>query len=111
MGALGTVPVDQEPIYDPDDASIDPPFKVQRGVSYPKHYPTIPWNEMQLVLGMRGDKKEHEEREYQEMLDEEAFQEAMEHQRMYEQIDKGRERQNKEEREWEEMNDYFNPRN
>ncbi|GJY76156.1 hypothetical protein Tco_0481272 [Tanacetum coccineum] len=30
-------PVDQEPIDDPDAASIDPLFKVKRGVSYPKH--------------------------------------------------------------------------
>nr|GEV22978.1 hypothetical protein [Tanacetum cinerariifolium] len=48
------IPVDQEPIDDPDDASIDPHFKVKKGVSYPKHDPTIPWNEMQHVLGMRN---------------------------------------------------------
>ncbi|GKB83555.1 hypothetical protein Tco_0950450 [Tanacetum coccineum] len=47
-------PVDQEPIDDPDAASIDPLFKVKRGVSYPKHDLTIPWNEMQPVLGMIG---------------------------------------------------------
>ncbi|GKC84870.1 hypothetical protein Tco_1140587 [Tanacetum coccineum] len=46
-------PIDQEPIDDPDAASIDPLFKVKRGVSYPKHDPTILWNEMQPVLGMR----------------------------------------------------------
>nr|GEW24341.1 splicing factor [Tanacetum cinerariifolium] len=44
--------VDQEPIDDPDAASMDPLYKVKRGVSYPKHDPTIPWNEMQPVLGV-----------------------------------------------------------
>ncbi|GKC68807.1 hypothetical protein Tco_1101405, partial [Tanacetum coccineum] len=51
-------PVDQELIDDPDAASIDPLFKVKRGVSYPKHDPTIPWNEMQPVLGMRYEHPE-----------------------------------------------------
>ncbi|GJV04025.1 zinc finger, CCHC-type containing protein [Tanacetum coccineum] len=44
--------VDQEPIDDPDAASIDPLYKVKRGVSYPKHDPIIPWNEMKPILGM-----------------------------------------------------------
>ncbi|GJV36620.1 calcium/proton exchanger [Tanacetum coccineum] len=48
----------EEPIDDPDAASIDPLFKVKRGVSYPKHDPTIPWNEMQPVLGMRYEHPE-----------------------------------------------------
>ncbi|GJV23643.1 hypothetical protein Tco_1376338 [Tanacetum coccineum] len=48
------IPVDQEQIEDPDDANIDPIFKIKRGVSYPKHDPTIPWNEMQPVLCMRN---------------------------------------------------------
>ncbi|GKA94464.1 hypothetical protein Tco_0816502, partial [Tanacetum coccineum] len=52
------VPVDQEPIEDLDDANIDPLFKVKRGVSYPKHNPAIPWNEMQLVLGLRYENPE-----------------------------------------------------
>ncbi|GJU51850.1 pentatricopeptide repeat-containing protein [Tanacetum coccineum] len=51
-------PVDQEPIDDPDAASIDPMFKVKKGVSYPKHDPTIPWNEMQLVLSIRYEHPE-----------------------------------------------------
>ncbi|GJR69164.1 hypothetical protein Tco_0015229 [Tanacetum coccineum] len=50
--------VDLEPIDDPDAASIDPLYKVKRGVSYPKHDPTIPWNEMQPVLGMRYEHPE-----------------------------------------------------
>nr|GEU43055.1 copia protein [Tanacetum cinerariifolium] len=49
-------PVDQEPINDPDAASVDPIFKVKRGVSYPKHDPTIIWNEMQPILDMRNVK-------------------------------------------------------
>ncbi|GJY91926.1 hypothetical protein Tco_0507708 [Tanacetum coccineum] len=52
------VPVDQEPIEDLDDANIDPLFKVKRGVSYPKHDPAIPWNEMQLFLGLRYENLE-----------------------------------------------------
>ncbi|GJX73644.1 hypothetical protein Tco_0312239 [Tanacetum coccineum] len=48
------IPIDQEPIEDPDDANISPLFKVKRGVSYPKHEPTIPWNKMQPILGMRN---------------------------------------------------------
>ncbi|GJY50552.1 hypothetical protein Tco_0441399 [Tanacetum coccineum] len=99
-------PVDQEPIDDPNAASIDPLFKVKRGVSCPKHDPTIPWNEMQHVL--EEDKRIQQKREYQEKLDEEAFQEAMELQHINEQMDKERERQNREEREWEERKDYFN---
>nr|GEU80136.1 hypothetical protein [Tanacetum cinerariifolium] len=47
--------VDQEPIDDPDAASIDLLYKVKRGVSYPKHDPKISWNEMQPVLVMRND--------------------------------------------------------
>ncbi|GKC11510.1 hypothetical protein Tco_1008292 [Tanacetum coccineum] len=41
----------EEPIDDPDAASIDPLFKVKKGVSYPKHNPTIPWNEMNVEAG------------------------------------------------------------
>ncbi|GJT95787.1 hypothetical protein Tco_1091305 [Tanacetum coccineum] len=52
------VPVDQEPIEDPDDANIDLIFKIKRGVSYLKHDPIIPWNEMQPVLCMRYDHPE-----------------------------------------------------
>nr|GEY04132.1 copia protein [Tanacetum cinerariifolium] len=43
-------PVYQEPINDPNAASINPMFKVKRGVSYPKHDPTILWNEIQPIL-------------------------------------------------------------
>ncbi|GJS17730.1 hypothetical protein Tco_0412202 [Tanacetum coccineum] len=49
---------ESKPIDDPDAASIDPLFKVKRGVSYPKHDPTISWNEMQPVLGMRYEHPE-----------------------------------------------------
>ncbi|GJV50269.1 Ran-binding protein 1 homolog b-like protein [Tanacetum coccineum] len=63
------------------------------------------------LLDPEEEKRQQEEREYQERLDEEAFHEAMERQRMYEQMDEERERQNREEREWEERHDYFNPNN
>ncbi|GJY82475.1 hypothetical protein Tco_0495851 [Tanacetum coccineum] len=66
---------------------------------------------MQDLFDAEEYKREHEDREYQERLDEEAFQEAMEQQRINEQMDEERERHNREEREWEEMNDYFNPSN
>ncbi|GJS30381.1 hypothetical protein Tco_0491001 [Tanacetum coccineum] len=59
---------------------------------------------MHDLLDVEEDKRIQEEREYQEKLDEEAFQEAMEQQQMNEQIDEEREKQNREEREWEERN-------
>ncbi|GJZ31521.1 hypothetical protein Tco_0576568 [Tanacetum coccineum] len=41
-----------EALDDPDDAHIDPIHKAKKGVTYPKHDPTIPWNKMTPVLGM-----------------------------------------------------------
>ncbi|GJV55983.1 hypothetical protein Tco_1456988 [Tanacetum coccineum] len=66
---------------------------------------------MQDLLDAEEYKREHEDREYQERLEEEAFQEAIEQQRINEKMDEEREIHNREEREWEEMNDYFNPSN
>nr|GEY55615.1 splicing factor [Tanacetum cinerariifolium] len=47
-----------EALDDPDDAHIHPIHKAQKGVTYPKHDPTIPWNKMTLVLGMRYEHHE-----------------------------------------------------
>ncbi|GJZ17779.1 hypothetical protein Tco_0553902 [Tanacetum coccineum] len=47
-----------EALDDPDDAHIDPIHKAQKGVTYPKHDPTIPWNKMTPVLGMRCEHPE-----------------------------------------------------
>ncbi|GJS38034.1 hypothetical protein Tco_0536416 [Tanacetum coccineum] len=47
-----------EALDDPDDAHIDPIHKAQKGVTYPKHDPTIPWNKMTPVLGMRYEHPE-----------------------------------------------------
>nr|GEV39390.1 nuclear pore complex protein NUP35-like [Tanacetum cinerariifolium] len=45
------IPVDQEPIDDPDDASIDFLFKVKRSVSYPKHISIIvPKQQVTMVI-------------------------------------------------------------
>ncbi|GJR75293.1 hypothetical protein Tco_0087658 [Tanacetum coccineum] len=44
---------EDEALDDPDDAHINPIHKAQKGVTYPKHDPTIPWNKMAHVLGMR----------------------------------------------------------
>ncbi|GJR58939.1 hypothetical protein Tco_1501101 [Tanacetum coccineum] len=40
-------------IEDPFASHIDLKHKVKNGVVYLKHEPTIPWNEMEPVLGMR----------------------------------------------------------
>ncbi|GJY20378.1 hypothetical protein Tco_0392944 [Tanacetum coccineum] len=37
-----------EALDDPDDAHINPIHKAQKGVTYPKHDPIIPWNKMTL---------------------------------------------------------------
>ncbi|GJY52318.1 hypothetical protein Tco_0443165 [Tanacetum coccineum] len=37
---------------DPDAADIDPNCKAQKGVTYPKHDPTILWNKMTPILGV-----------------------------------------------------------
>nr|GEW47251.1 zinc finger, CCHC-type [Tanacetum cinerariifolium] len=42
-----------EALDDSDDTHIDPIHKVQKGVTYPKHNLTVPWNKMTHVLGMR----------------------------------------------------------
>nr|GEX72220.1 splicing factor [Tanacetum cinerariifolium] len=47
-----------EALDDPDGAHIHPIHKAQKGVTYPKHDPTIPWNKMTLVLGMRYEHPE-----------------------------------------------------
>nr|GEW06968.1 splicing factor [Tanacetum cinerariifolium] len=47
-----------EALDDPNDAHIHPIHKAQKGVTYPKHDPTIPWNKMTLVLGMRYEHPE-----------------------------------------------------
>ncbi|GJR26967.1 hypothetical protein Tco_1103199 [Tanacetum coccineum] len=47
-----------EALDDLDDAHIDPIHKAQKGVTYPKHDPTIPWNKMTPVLGMRYEHPE-----------------------------------------------------
>nr|GEX70569.1 splicing factor [Tanacetum cinerariifolium] len=47
-----------EALDDPDDAHIDPIHKAKKGVTYPKHDPTIPWNKMTPVLGMRYEHPE-----------------------------------------------------
>ncbi|GJT92051.1 hypothetical protein Tco_1080896 [Tanacetum coccineum] len=45
-------------IEDPFASHIDPKHKVKNGVVYLKHEPTIPWNEMEPVLGMRFEHPE-----------------------------------------------------
>ncbi|GJY31323.1 hypothetical protein Tco_0414818 [Tanacetum coccineum] len=47
-----------EALDDPDAADTDPSHKVQKGVTYPKHDPTIPWNKMTPILGMRYEHPE-----------------------------------------------------
>nr|GEV34751.1 splicing factor [Tanacetum cinerariifolium] len=55
----GLVPeTEGEALDDPDDAHIDPIHKAKKGVTYPKHGPTIPWNKMTHVLGMRYEHPE-----------------------------------------------------
>ncbi|PWA61291.1 hypothetical protein CTI12_AA374350 [Artemisia annua] len=59
MGLLRTyvhrqVPVSQhEPEEDPDQNTIDPAYKVKKGVIYPTFNPDVPWNQMKPILGMR----------------------------------------------------------
>nr|GEV94006.1 splicing factor [Tanacetum cinerariifolium]GEX70750.1 splicing factor [Tanacetum cinerariifolium] len=43
---------------DPDGSQIDPHYKIKKGISYPKHDPTMDWNKMEPVLGMRFDHPE-----------------------------------------------------
>ncbi|GKA22457.1 splicing factor [Tanacetum coccineum] len=50
--------IEGEALDDPDAADIDPSHKVQKGVTYPKHDPTIPWNKMTPILGMRYEHPE-----------------------------------------------------
>ena len=47
-----------EALDDPESANIDPSFKVKKGVSYPKHDPSVPWNLMKPILGMRYEHPE-----------------------------------------------------
>ena len=42
-----------EALDDPEADNIDPIFQAKKGVSYPKHDPKTPWNQMTPVLGMR----------------------------------------------------------
>ena len=41
------------PQEDPDGDSIDPVYKVKKGVVYPAFDPELPWDKMEPVLGMR----------------------------------------------------------
>ncbi|GJX14918.1 splicing factor [Tanacetum coccineum] len=40
---------------DPNGSQIDPHYKIKKGTSYPKHDPTMDWDKMEPVLGMRFD--------------------------------------------------------
>ena len=42
-----------EPEEDPEHNTIDPAYKVKKGVVYPTFNPDIPWNQMKPILGMR----------------------------------------------------------
>nr|GEU71015.1 splicing factor [Tanacetum cinerariifolium] len=47
----GTVPqTEGDALKDPDDANIDPSCKAKKGAAYPKHDPTVPWNQMTPIL-------------------------------------------------------------
>ncbi|GJX77529.1 hypothetical protein Tco_0324340 [Tanacetum coccineum] len=46
------------PEDDPDGSTIEPQFKVKRGIVYPVFNPDIPWNQMEPVLGMRYNDSE-----------------------------------------------------
>nr|GEV61841.1 retrovirus-related Pol polyprotein from transposon TNT 1-94 [Tanacetum cinerariifolium] len=45
---------EENALDNPDGAHIDHSHKAQKGVTYPKHDPTIPWNKMTPILGMRS---------------------------------------------------------
>nr|GEY12472.1 hypothetical protein CTI12_AA176900 [Tanacetum cinerariifolium] len=42
-----------------EESIIDDRFKIKKGVSYPKFYPSLEWNKREHVLGMRFDHLEH----------------------------------------------------
>ncbi|GKA89111.1 calcium/proton exchanger [Tanacetum coccineum] len=44
---------EETPQVDPDDNQIDPVYKVKNGLVYPAFDPDIPWDKMELILGMR----------------------------------------------------------
>ncbi|PWA54416.1 hypothetical protein CTI12_AA436200 [Artemisia annua] len=45
--------INETPEVDPDDNHIDPVYKVKKGVVYPAFNPSIPWDKMEPMLGMR----------------------------------------------------------
>ncbi|GKC74506.1 hypothetical protein Tco_1120389 [Tanacetum coccineum] len=52
-GSTSRQQVDDIPEEDPQNEEIDVVFKIKKGVNYPTFDPTIPWDKMEPVLGMK----------------------------------------------------------
>ncbi|GJW16473.1 hypothetical protein Tco_0020606 [Tanacetum coccineum] len=52
-GSTSRQQVDDIPEEDPQNEEIDAVFKIKKGVNYPTFDPTIPWDKMEPVLGMK----------------------------------------------------------
>ncbi|GJZ54043.1 hypothetical protein Tco_0608928 [Tanacetum coccineum] len=94
---------DQEMVAEDQEAVA----KDQEVVAEGDHYrQNIEHEYLQGLLDEEEEKRQKEEKEYQEKLDKEAFRQAMEEEAMFERIDLERARQ---EEEWDALNDYRFP--
>ncbi|GKC88669.1 hypothetical protein Tco_1149318, partial [Tanacetum coccineum] len=55
-GSTSRQQVDDIPEEDPQNDEIDVVFKIKKGVNYPTFDPTIPWDKMEPILGMKYEK-------------------------------------------------------